>query len=302
VIREERGDFTLIGLLLAAVLMVVVLFATYNAFDVFGRSVNDNQTRVEATDRARTATDQIARQLRNLATPTSLQPNAVVRASSYDVIFETVSATGTPSAANPKNVEFVRYCLDSSARRLWAMELPPGSVSSATAVPTTSSCPGTGWSNARALTSDVVNVYNSKARPVFAFDTTTLNAIRRVSADLFVDTTPGYGSAEQEVSTGVDLRNQDAPPTARFTAGLAGGGIIVLDGSGSTDPDNDPLDFCWYDSNASGSVGTCGDHSVGDTPTMRYSTTAGTPHTLTVTVTDPSGLSATSDPQTLTSS
>jgi Tfp pilus assembly protein PilE len=298
VIRDERGEFTLIGLIVTTVVLGFVLMATYGAFDVFGRNVNENQTRLESTDRARSASDALARQLRNLATPTALQPDAVIRAGDYDIVFEAVSPTGTAPATNPQNIQFVRYCLDGAARRLWSMEVPPTSVTGSTVAPTTTGCPGSGWSNARIVATDVVNAYKGATRPAFAFDTATKNLIRRVTVDLFIDTTPGTGSAEQEVSTGINLRNQDAPPAAAMTATPAGTGILVLDGTASADPDNDPLEFCWYDTAATSSVGTCGPHSVGDTSSLRYSFAAGTgvQHVVTLKVTDPSGLSSTSNP------
>jgi hypothetical protein len=300
-IRDERGDFTLVGLLVTTVILGFVLMATYGAFDVFGRNVNDNQTRLESTDRARSSSDTMARQLRNLATPTALQPNAVIRASDYDIVFETVAPTGTAPGGNPQNIEFVRYCLDSAERKLWSMELPPTSVTASTVPPTATSCPGSGWSNARVVATDLVNTYNNASRPVFTFDTASKNLIRRVGVNLFVDTTPGKGSAEQQVSTGINLRNQDAAPTAVMTTPTSGGiGILVLDGTGSTDPDNDPLDYCWYDSAATSTVGTCGPHSIGDTPSFRYRYSAGS-HSVTLKVTDPSGLTSTSDPYTFTS-
>jgi hypothetical protein len=303
-IRDERGDFTLVGLLVTTVILGFVLMATYGAFDVFGRNVNENQTRLESTDRARNTSDGMSRQLRNLATPTALQPNAVVRASDYDIIFETVAPTGTAPPGNPQNIEFVRYCLDGATRTLWSMEVPPASVTAATVAPTATSCPGAGWSNARVVATDIVNTYNSAARPVFTFDTATKNLIRRVAVNLFVDTTPGKGSAEQQVSTGINLRNQDAAPTAVMTPPTSGGiGILVLDGTASTDPDNDPLDYCWYDTAVTTSVGTCGPGSIGDTASLRYRFTAGTntAHSVTLKVTDPSGLTSTSDPYSFTS-
>jgi hypothetical protein len=112
--------------------------------------------------------------------------------------------------------------------------------------------------------------------------------------DLYVDTDPGTGPAEQQVTTGVDLRNQDRGPTALFKKTLAGGGVVLLDGTTSTDPDNDPLTYCWYDSTVTGSVGLCGPHSIADSAYFRYTTTPGSPHSITLTVTDPSGLSSTS--------
>jgi type II secretory pathway pseudopilin PulG len=288
--RSERGEFTLVGLLVAMVIFMFVLMATYDAFDVFSRNVRDNQVRTASTDRARLATDRMARQLRNLATPTALQPDAVALASPYDVIFETVAPTGTPPVSNPQNIEFVRYCLDATTGRFWGMEMPPETITSATAAPATpSACPGSGWSNVKVMSQDVVNRYNGADRPVFTFDAATNNQIRRVRIDLFLDLDPGKGPKEQQVTTGVNLRNQDEAPTAAFSWAPSSSGIVLLDGSASTDPDNDPLEYCWYDPVATGSIGDCGDHSIGASPYFRYRGASGT-HTITLTVTDPSGL------------
>lgn len=287
--RSERGEFTLIGLLVAIVIFGFVLTATYTAFDTFNRNTRNSQVRNEATDAARNASDTMARQMRNLATPTALQPNAVVRAQPYDLIFETVASSGTPPAGNLQNIEFVRYCLDTATRTFWTMALPPASITASTTPPTTTSCPGSGWSSAHAVAQSVVNVYGASARRIFTYDSTTNDNIRRIRADLFVDPDPGLGPAEQEVTTGVELRNQDRAPTAHFVSTPSGTGVVLLDGSTSTDPDNDPLTYCWYDASATGNVGTCGAHSIADSPYFRYSTTSGQ-HQIWLTVTDPSGL------------
>jgi hypothetical protein len=266
------------------------LVATYDAFDVFSRNVRNNQVRTASTDRARLATDRMSRQLRNLATPTALQPNAVALASPYDIIFETVAATGTPPASNPQNIEFVRYCLDPTTGKFWGMEMPPATITSATVAPSApGACPGSGWSNVKVMSQDVVNKYNSADRPVFSFDSAVNNQIRRVRIDLFLDLDPGKGPKEQQVTTGVNLRNQDEGPVAAFSWAPSSSGIVVLDGSASSDPDNDPLEYCWYDPTATGSIGDCGDHSIGASPYFRYRAPSGT-HNITLTVTDPSGL------------
>ena len=171
------------------------------------------------------------------------------------------------------------------------MEMPPSTITSATVAPSSpAACPGgAGWSNARVVAQDVVNTYNSADRPVFSFDSTTNSQIRRVRVDLFVDTDPGKGPAEQRITTGVNLRNQDQAPTASFMWTPASSGIVVLDGTASSDPDNDPLDYCWYDPVATGTVGNCGAKSIGASPYFRYRAASGT-HQITLTVTDPSGI------------
>jgi hypothetical protein len=297
--RSERGEISLPGLLVAISIFGFVLMATYTAFDVFSRNSRDTQVRNEATDRARNTSDTLARQMRNLATPTALQPDAVVRASDYDLIFETVAQTGLPSTGNPQNIEFVRYCLSASQRRLYAMNLPPATISASTAVPSGTGCPGSGWSNVRVVAEEVVNIFGSGSRPVFSYDSTVNDSIRRVRAELYVDTDPGTGPAEQQVTTGVELRNQDRAPTARFPApALPGGSVAILDGTTSSDPDNDPLTYCWYDTQATGKVGACGDHSIGDSPYFHYKVDDTAPHTIFLTVTDPSGLPNTSPTRT----
>ena len=57
--------------------------------------------------------DRIARQLRNLASPTPARPEAVDMAAAYDLVFQTVDPAGPNTGANLANVRRVRYCLDS---------------------------------------------------------------------------------------------------------------------------------------------------------------------------------------------
>jgi hypothetical protein len=297
--KSERGEFSLTGLLVAISIFGFVLGATYTAFDVFNRSSRDTQLRNEASDRARNTSDLMARQMRNLATPTKLQPNAVVVAGPHDLIFETVAQTGLPPAGNLQNVEFVRYCLSTATRTLYTMNLPPASITSSTVVPTGGGCPGAGWSNVKAVAEQVVNVYGAQSRPVFAYDSSVNNEIRRVRADLYIDTDPGTGPAEQQVTTGVELRNQDRAPIARFPAPtLAGSHVALLDGSTSTDPDNDPLTYCWYDLAvpATTKVGDCGPQSIGASAVLRYyAEDATVTHRVYLVVTDPSGLESQSE-------
>src|SRR5205823_887029 len=82
---------------------------------------SDAQRRVDAEDRARQAEEAIARDLRNLASPTPSQPQAVDRAGGRDLVFKTVDPVGPNAGQNTANVERVRYCLD-SAGRLWRMQ------------------------------------------------------------------------------------------------------------------------------------------------------------------------------------
>src|SRR4051794_10440466 len=302
---SERGEFSLIGLLVAASLFLVVLGATLLVFNEAEVQSRDHQSRLDAEDRVRVAADRMARELRNLATPTRLQPDAIYRATAYDIIFETVSPTGTPSSANPTNVEFVRYCLDDGGR-LWRMEFPPGALATSTThtPPSTTGCsPTGGWLNARFAADHITNQSITPAVDVFTFDNggTPLNNIRRVSAQFFVDLDSHDRTGAQRITTGVNLRNQDRAPrfTGAFTYAAPEPGLVVLNASAAVDDDNDPLTYCWFDKAVPPTtvVGNCAGNAsyggaIADVPVYRYHTVGAT-HIVTLAVTDPSDLPAT---------
>src|SRR5437763_6067395 len=64
-LRDERG-FTLPELLIAASLMLVVMGAIYGSLDAFEHSASATNSRNDAQQEARAATDLLAGQLRNL--------------------------------------------------------------------------------------------------------------------------------------------------------------------------------------------------------------------------------------------
>ena len=78
-VREENG-FTLVELLIVCVVMLVVLGATLTTLNSFQSNAETNARVNDSQDEARRATDQLARDLRNLASPTNEQPLAIKRA------------------------------------------------------------------------------------------------------------------------------------------------------------------------------------------------------------------------------
>ena len=70
---------SLIEVLLVMTLMLIVLSATLTTFNNFERKSRDNQNLNEAQDNARRGLDLLARDLRNLASPTPLMPLAIDR-------------------------------------------------------------------------------------------------------------------------------------------------------------------------------------------------------------------------------
>ena len=103
-LRCERGEFSLIGLLMAMTLFIGVLGATLTVFQNFEKVNRDAVERNDAQDRTRIVTDRLARDLRNLASPTPNRPESVDRATPYDLIFQSVDPVGPNSGANAANV------------------------------------------------------------------------------------------------------------------------------------------------------------------------------------------------------
>src|SRR3954447_8196850 len=95
-------------------LMIVVLGATLSAFNVFERNNVNNQRQNDAQDQARAVSDELARELRNLASPTNELPQAVNRALPTDLIFLYVGGAKAGGSTNDRNPRRVRYCFDSS--------------------------------------------------------------------------------------------------------------------------------------------------------------------------------------------
>jgi type II secretory pathway component PulJ len=282
--RDERGETTLVGLLLASLLFIVVLGATLDLFEGATRVSRDAQVRADQQDRARVAVDALTKQLRNLASPTPDQPDAVDRATARDLVFKTVDPVGPNSGTNYANVKRLRYCMDGS-RRLWRQQqrwTGPTPVA-----PAATNCPGTGWDASDVVMADNV-VNDDSGEPVFRFNSTTLSAITRIRVSLLVDLERGKGPEPTELTSGVFLRNQNRAPVASFTA-TAGATEIVLNASASTDPEGDPLTYIWKDN------GT----EIGRGIVVKYKPARG-PHPISLEVQDPAGLSATSGPTTVT--
>jgi hypothetical protein len=284
---EQRGEFSLAGSLVAMTLFAGVLVATLTVYDQFQAEAKIVTTRNDIQDRARTASDMIARALRNLASPTPEQPQAIDRAEAFDLIFKTVDSVGPNAGLNASNVRRVRYCLDQAGLlwmqvQTWITQTPP-------TAPPASACPGSGWGTTTRLADSLVNRTSGADRPVFTYDENDdLTDISQIGVQLLVDTSSS-GPAATRLQTGVFLRNQNRKPTAMFTATTTAQGI-VLNGSGSSDPEGETLDYVWYD----------GTTKVGTGVVFTYKVTAGTSHSIKLSVFDPAGLQGDSATQVVT--
>jgi prepilin-type N-terminal cleavage/methylation domain-containing protein len=287
-LRDEQSGFTLIELLVGITIFIVILSAvlfTFNSFEVTNRLAND---RNDSQERARHELDLLSKELRNLASPTPEQPQAVDKATSYDVVFQTVDPTAPPSGtANTANVRRVRYCLNNSNPSnevLWT-QWQTWTSATAPTVPSTASCPDSAWggaSNQRQVTTNVTNQISGQDRPLFSFNTATVTDVNRIHVDLYIDLTPVGNPSETHLTTGVFLRNQNRKPTAAFSAQPAGNKHVILNASASEDPEGAPLTYQWWDQGGTQAMGTgitC-DCIVGGTGTR----------SITLKVFDPAGL------------
>lgn len=287
-LRSERGEFSITGLLVACSIFVFVLIATLTTYDSFAGGQREEVDAADAQDLARSAIDRMARDLRNLASPTPEQPQAFDAAGPYDIVFKTVDGNGPNAGANSLNVMRVRYCLDASdpeagllmaQTQTWTSATPPAS-------PSTAACPGSGWGSTRVLGAAIVNRSEGKTRPVFTVNAADLTQISSLHVELFLDLDTTRDPQETTMSTGVFLRNQNRQPTAAFTATPTAQGIL-LNGSISSDPEGEPLAYEWYD----------GGVQVGTGIVFTLPATSGTTHQLQLKVYDPANLEGVSATQ-----
>ncbi|MCW3038883.1 MAG: hypothetical protein JWM31_788 [Solirubrobacterales bacterium] len=284
--HDDRGDVTLPGLLCAVVSSLVVLVGVLNTFGGAEASSTELTARNANQQAARQISDQLAVALRNLASPTPDQPQAIDRAGPYDLIFQDVDPNGPNNGANTTNVRRERWCLD-AAGTLYAQQ-QTWTTAAVPATPAAVPCPGAGWQSTNVLIGGIANRVLVPAVPLFTFDAVTLTDIAAVHVDLTMDEDPLRPPAAVRVDTGVFLRNQNRRPTASFTAVPTAQGI-VLNASASMDPEGQPLTYEWYD----------GATMIDTGVTSTYVVTHGTSHALSVRVLDPAGLTATAPTQTV---
>jgi prepilin-type N-terminal cleavage/methylation domain-containing protein len=261
-VRAESG-FTLIELLVAMSLMIVILSATLGAFERFTTNTKRNSLMNDQQDRARLALDQVARQIRNLANPTTGATTATPTSIAYADTFRLVFQTTDPQR------QWVSYCLDgSTATRevVWYQtsdvnSLTPAQVAAGGMV---SGCPSgdSNWKSRRQIADYVTNQTTSPARPLFSYFSVsrsipapsspggiaqgTTPQIVRVNVAYFLKVSQKHPPAESELSTAAYMRNQNQAPTASFRAAVGTSGTYTFDAGASSDPEERTLRYDWY--------------------------------------------------------
>jgi hypothetical protein len=256
----------------------------------------------------------VARELRNLASPTPSQPQAVDRAGARDLVFKTVDAVGPNSGQNAANVKRVRYCLDGNGR-LWRMQqrwtsaTVPAVPGGLTGFADDPACSTSGWDTAQQVAGSIVNYAAGRARPLFTYNTqSSVTAISSIAVSAFVDVDATKRPAETQLTTGVYLRNQNRPPTATVVTKPSAQGLL-LNGSLSADPEGDLLTYCWYDAAATwrdqawmttNKLSCTPGPLVGTGVTFLYAVPYGATRTIWLEVRDPADLSGSSPQQSKT--
>src|SRR4051812_23084030 len=217
--REESG-FTLPELLVAASLMIVIMGSIYGALTAFQNSASRTSNQNDAQDQARSATDLLAWQLRNLRMPANPTGGPLEQSNSYDLVFQTVTPSAT-AGSNPTRVGRVRYCYDNStpgSARIW-LQTQTWTSATPPAVPSTLICPAPEWGNQKIVADHLVNQYSGATRA--AFTTTTFPSgstapadIVGLRTDLFVDIDPTRRPVETRLTTALSLRNANRRPVA----------------------------------------------------------------------------------------
>jgi len=252
----NEAALTLVELQIAMVLLLIVVGATLTTFNESEATHRVNRDQNDAQDQNRRAVDTIARQLRNLASPSTSNPVAIERSETDDVIFKTVAPTMPTSSQNDANLSRVRYCLGQSVggketllrqEQTWVTPTPPPNL------PTGSTCPDAGWptipgagTNAVAAAENLVN--RAQDIPVFAYDSGDPDTVYSIAVDLMVDLDPSRSPLPSRLGTSVFLRNQNQAPIASATATDTGTGHrLLLNGTASLDPEGSALlEYEWF--------------------------------------------------------
>jgi prepilin-type N-terminal cleavage/methylation domain-containing protein len=249
--RSEHG-FTLIELLVTMAIATIVFGATLSVLDVFQKNNVVDQHRNEVQDSARNAMDQIARQLRNVAAPNSGSAGALLVTKNYSMIFDTGDSTSSYAWENNKSqTMMVRYCLKNTEAEnevLWMQVKRWKTAEGPAEAPTPTGCPDLSgyWESSRQVVQHVTNKIGGQARAMFKYSAATAPQTASVEVAMYLNLEPGNPKRENELTTGVGLRNANRPPIAAFTVTrISGGEFIRLDGSASYDPDGLAITYKW---------------------------------------------------------
>jgi prepilin-type N-terminal cleavage/methylation domain-containing protein len=251
---EEHG-FTLVELLTTMLITVIVFGATMTALNAFQSQNRYDTLRNEAQDYVRNAVDRLARELRNVAAPTTGYFGALEQAGPYSITFETIdSSPPAKESKNTANLTRVRYCLNGatpSNEILWR-QVKRWTTAEAPALPSSTACPdltANDWDSSAQLAQHLTNENGGQTRAAFVYGppgASEVAKITTVAPTLFIDVNPGQRPGETQLMSAISLRNANRQPVAAFTATQVNGHVL-LNASESSDPDGLALTYKWWD-------------------------------------------------------
>ena len=279
-LRDESG-FTLAELLVGAMLMIIVMTASLGVLDNLRRLGQRTDSRVELQDQARQASRTVARSLRNVA-PSPEFPAVIERGNAFDLVFRMVDRPSATQGANARNLRRVRYCLNASDpdRAKLLEQTQRWSTQTAPAMPSGTSCPSAAWGSSRLVADRLTNRSGGTDRALWSYNQEASGEVTSVKVNLFMNDDPAARDREVVLQTGIYLRNQNRAPTALFTAAPTGVRHVLLNGSTSSDPEGDLLNYFWFVNGV----------EVGRGLIYDYAAPAGGSYELRLDVRDPSGL------------
>ena len=145
-------------------------------------------------------------------------PLGVRQAGSYDMVFQTVDSTQPAGSQNSRNIEWARYCLNSTTpanEKLWVQHYTWTSAPSPASVPSTASCPDPAWGNQRVLADNLFNRNGGADRPLFTPNSTDPGSVTRVGLTAYVNANRGGAATAATREARLDTRTSLLPRALR---------------------------------------------------------------------------------------
>ena len=274
-LRDADG-MTIVELLVAMTMSLLIFAATLQVYETAIRTSSRTDKAVNAAERGQQTMSRLVRALREATAWQQTRAGGtagtvLLRADSSDIAVARVAPRGARTTANPRVLESLRFCV--SDGRLYHQRI------TGRGTPVTA-CPDPAWT----VVATVSGIRNAASAPVFAYET-DVTGIATVAVRLDIDDDPLTGPPAQTLLGGVQLRNQNQPPSASFTVIPTSGRHLQLNASTSVDPEGQLLEYTWRDNGA-----VIPDRA---TPLLDYVAPAAGTRTIELTVKDPSGGQAT---------
>lgn len=259
-LRSEEG-WTFSEVLIASVITFIVLgSATMIVGNVASLNGTTNR-QTQAQEKARTAIDSLATQLRNAAGPPGgtpiYSPASGSTSGTTSLIFYLPG--GTPNVTtNPRGLQWIRYCLDAtnvSSETLWTQTAPY--LNTQSGPPSTTTCPSASWSTQQSVATNVVDqecTDPSTGLPTAPFTPSNAGgAIHDIQVRLLVRVSAGHCTRQPgdrgdqyptAITSSIDFRNVKSGPTAALNCSVQNK-HAVCDASASTEPDGEALSYKW---------------------------------------------------------